>query len=288
MNVYRTYEAERTKEGFRIIFVHSSSKQKDDEARRQKKIDKAIAKLEELSPKLNAYHLKTKKEIQAAIDGILKDVKDFIDIKLLTERKQVKVKVSPGRPSLTKSTYKNKWEFRYSIQWKLNERALAEASKTDGIFPLITNTALEASEVSKKYKSQPFLEKRMYTKKTVLEVAPVFLKKEKRIEAMLLLYFVALMIVSLIERKIRMNMAVEKVDKLPILPQGMNSKKPTWNNIRYFFRNVHYSEIIQDGVCIQAMVKGLNDLHQQINRLLDIAASVYKNLRDGWWQFKET
>ena len=55
-----------------------------------------------------------------------------------------------------------------------------------------------------------------------------------------------------------MNMARESIEKLPILPQGMNSKKPTWNNIRYFFRNVHYSEIIRDGTCIQAAVKGLN------------------------------
>jgi transposase len=104
--------------------------------------------------------------------------------------------------------------------------------------------------VLKKYKNQPFLEKRMYTKKTVLEVAPVFLKKEKRIEAMLFLYFIALMIVSLVERKIRMNMAREEIEKLPILPQGMNAKKPTWNNLRYFYRNVHYSQIIRDGVCI--------------------------------------
>jgi len=153
---------------------------------------------------------------------------------------------------------------------------------------LVTNTALAASEVLRKYKSQPFLEKRMYTQKTVLEVAPVFLKKEKRIEAMLFLYFVALMIVSLIERKIRMNMIRENIEKLPILPQGMNSKKPTWNNLRYFYRNIHYSQIIRDGVCIQAAVKGLTGLHEHINRLLEIPDPVYKNLRDSWWQFKET
>lgn len=288
INIYKTYEPERTKNGFRIIFVHSSSKQEDDEGRRRGKIDKAIARLEELSPKLNAYHLKTKKQIKAAVEGICKEVKGLIDVKILTERKQIRVKISPGRPSLTKSVYKNKWEFTHSIQWELNEQALDEASKTDGIFPLITNTALEASEVLRKYKGQPFLEKRMYTKKTVLEVAPVFLKKEKRIEAMLFLYFVALMIVSLIERKIRMNMARENIEKLPILPQGMNSKKPTWNNIRYFFRNVHYSEIIRNGTCIQAMVKGLSALHEQINWLLEVPDSVYKNLQGSWWQFKGT
>jgi transposase len=189
--------------------------------------------------------LKTRKEIKAAVDGICKNVRGFIDVKILTERKQVKVKVSPDRPSLTKSIFKNKWEITYGIEWALNEQVLAEASRTDGIFPLITNTDLEAGEVLRKYKSQPFLEKRMYTKKTILEVAPVFIKKEHRIEAMLFLYFLALMIVSLIERKIRANMAMEKMDKLPILPQGMNTKKPTWNNIRYFYRNVHFSQIIR-------------------------------------------
>jgi transposase len=285
MNVYKTHEGKRTKEGFRIIWVHSSSKQKEDEARRRKKIEASIRKLEELSPKLNAYHLKTQKEIKGAVNRICKEVKEFIDVKLLTERKQVKVKGSPGRPSLN-SVYKNKWEFTYSIQWKINEQALCEASKTDGIFPLITNTTLEASDVLRKYKKQPFLEKRMYTKKTVLEVAPVFLKKEKRIEAMLFLYFVSLMIVSLIERKIRMNMAKESIEKLPILPQGMNTKKPTWNNIRYFYRNTHYSQIFRDGVCIQAVVKGLNYLHEQINQLLEVPESEYKNLQDSWWRFK--
>ena len=287
VNIFKTYEADRTKNGFRIIWVHSSSKQQDDQVRRQKKIDKAIVALKELSPKLNAYHLKTKKEIRAAVDSICKGIKEFLDVKILTERKQIKVKISPGRPSL-KAVYKNKWEFKHSLQWESNKQALFEASKTDGLFPLITNTALEACEVLTKYKSQPFLEKRMYTKKTVLQVAPVFLKKEKRIEAILFLYFVALMIVSLIERKIRMNMVKENIEKLPILPQAMNSKKPTWNNIRYFFRNVHYSEIIRDGVCIQSMVKGLSDLHKQINRLLDVPSSVYKNLQPSWWQFKYT
>ena len=288
MNIYKTHEPERTKKGFRIIFVHSSSKQEDDAGRRRAKIEKAIAKLEDLSPKLNAYHLKTSKEIKAAIDAICKDAKGFINVKIATERKQIRVKISPGRTCLSKSVFKNKWEFTHSLQWQLNEQALCEASKTDGIFPLVTNTALAASEVLRKYKSQPFLEKRMYTQKTVLEVAPVFLKKEKRIEAMLFLYFVALMIVSLIERKIRMNMIRENIEKLPILPQGMNSKKPTWNNLRYFYRNIHYSQIIRDGVCIQAAVKGLTGLHEHINRLLEIPDPVYKNLRNNWWQFKDT
>ena len=128
----------------------------------------------------------------------------------------------------------------------------------------------------------------MYTKKTVLEVAPVFIKKENRIEAMLFLYFTALMVVSLIERKIRMNMKKETIEKLSILPQRMNTKKPTWNNIRYFFRNIHYSEIFQNKICLQATIKGLSELHEKVLQLLEIPSWVYINLNDKWWQFRGT
>ena len=71
----------------------------------------------------------------------------------------------------------------------------------------------------------------MYTTKSILNIAPVFLKKPRRIEAMTFLYFIALMIVSLMERNIRKNMAEQQVEKLPILPNGMNTKTPTWNNL---------------------------------------------------------
>ena len=282
---YKTYEADKTEAGYRIIWVHSSSKEEEDQKRRHNMIQKALKALEKLAPKLNQYHLKTKKEIAAAVDKICKGVAEFVDVKIVTQRKQIKVKVSPGRPS-HKSVYKNKWKFTYRIQWEINAQAVNKASKCDGIFPLITNTVLQACEILKKYKEQPYLEKRMYTKKSILEVAPVFLKKEKRMEAMLFLYFLALMIVSLIERKIRMNMAKENIEKLPILPQAMNSKRPTWNNIRYFYRNIHLSEIIRDEVPVQTAVKGVSDLHQQINHLLEVPAPVYDDLKPGWWRFK--
>ena len=105
------------------------------------------------------------------------------------------------------------------------------------------------------YKKQPFLEKRFYTKKSVLEVAPVFLKKNQRIEAMMFLYFIALMIVSLIERNIRRQMVEEQIEKLPILPARMKTKTPTWNNTRYFFRNVHLALITKDERILRSTVK---------------------------------
>ena len=289
INVFRTYEAGNNTKGYRVIWVHTSSKARDDKKRRLKKIDKAQKKLEELLPKLNTCRLKKPKQIKAAVDKICKDISKLIDVKITSGRKQIYKRIPSTKRQAGEAVYENKWSFTYGLEWKLNEQNIIAISKTDGLFPLITNNhLLDAAEVLRMYKRQSYLEKRMYTKKTILEVAPVFLKKESRIEAVLLLYFFALMIVSLIERKIRMNMAKEKIEKLPILPQGMNTKKPTWNNIRYFCRNIHLALIVQDKIPIQANVKGLNELHEKICELSGVPITAYNNLHDGWWLFSPT
>ena len=70
----------------------------------------------------------------------------------------------------------------------------------DGIFPLVTNTQLDACTVLKSYKYQPKLEKRHALLKSGLRVAPIFLKKNDRIEALMFVYFLAQLMCSLLER----------------------------------------------------------------------------------------
>ena len=126
----------------------------------------------------------------------------------------------------------------------------------------------------------------MNTAKSILKIAPVFLKKPKRIEAITFLYFIALMIVSLMERNIRKNMAEKKVEKLPILPNGMNTKTPTWNNLNYFFENVHLSLVEKKGRTIQTILSGVTRLHITVLQLLGVSVSVYTKIQDKWWLFK--
>jgi transposase len=289
VNKYRTYEAGKNKKGYRVIWVHSSSKDQDEKNRRRKKIEKAQKAMQELIPKLNAYHLKTQKDISKAVNKICKPVQGLIDLKVTKGRKQICKRIPSTRRQAGDPIYENKWSFNYGLEWKINEQAVIDESKTDGLFPLITNNhLLDAGEVLRMYKRQAYLEKRMYTKKSILDVAPVFLKKERRIEAVLLLYFFALMIVSLIERNIRLNMTKQKIEKLPILPQKMNTKKPTWNNIRYFCRDIHLSVILKNKVTIQVDVQGLSDLHKKVCELVEVPSSAYKNLHDRWWLFEGT
>jgi transposase len=176
----------------------------------------------------------------------------------------------------------------FKLEFAINAEAVAKASRTDGIFPLITNSSdMLAVDVLRKYKNQPYLEKRMYTAKSILKVAPVFLESPRRIEAMLFLYFIALMIVGLIERNIRKEIKSKEIEKLPILPSGMKTKTPTWNNVNNYFRNVHLSVIVKGEKVLSSTIKGLTDVHYELLEFLGVPAIVYQNVKDQWWLFEQ-
>lgn len=218
--VYRTYEGDLSQEGYRLIWVHSSAKQAQDRSRRNHRLSKVEIAPQGLAPKLNRYKLKTRDQIEAAVERATKGVRQLFNIEIVEETEIIRVQATPGRPG-PNTVYKQEQVHRYRLDWSRNDRAIEQAAKTDGIFPLTTNTDLDAAQVLRKYKQQPYLEKRMYTTKSILEVAPVFLKLPRRIEAITFLYFVALMIIALMERNIRSNMKRQAIEKLPILPQGI-------------------------------------------------------------------
>ena len=285
MVTYQTYADERSREGYHIVWVHSSSKENQDRNTREKRISNAQQKLAELLPGLNKYYLKDKDQIEKAIAKACKGAKNFLKINIIEEKTTTKTKIGAGRPG-PNTKYKEKEQITYTIKYYRDEEAIEQASKSDGIFPLITNATLPAAEILRIYKKQPFLEKRFYTTKSILEVAPVFLKSNKRIEAMMFLYFIGLIIVSLIERNIRKQMEEEQIESLPILPSRMKTKAPTWNNIRFFFRSVHLAIITKGDKILQSTVKGVTELHHLILKLLKVPSSVYDDLQDEWWNFE--
>ena len=75
--IYQTYAVERSREGYQIIWVHSSSKEKIDRSSREKRISKAEENLIKLSTELNKYYLKTKDQIEKAIVKACKGAKIF-------------------------------------------------------------------------------------------------------------------------------------------------------------------------------------------------------------------
>lgn len=274
---YYTFEAAPTEKGYRLIWIRSTAKAVQDQKTRERRLSKAEENLAELAGKLNRYKFKTRKQIDTAVSKTIRNVKGLIDIELLEHKAHSRKKVGSGRPG-PDSVYKDYIQITYELKWQRNRKAIEEQALRDGTFPLITNTHLPCAEVLRTYKNQPGLEKRFSTTKSVLEIAPVFLEKTSRIEAITFLYFVSLMVISLMERAIRKQMAEEAIESLPILPQKMKTTRPTWNNLRYLFRNVHLSQIYIKDRVVKQTLKGLHDIHIEVLRLLGVPVSVYANL----------
>lgn len=188
-----------------------------------------------------------------------------------------KKKTGGGRPG-PDSIYEDRTKITYEMGWQRNRAAIDQQAPADGTFPQITDTDKKCAEVLRIYKRRSGLEKRFRTTKSVLETAPVFLKKTTRIEAITFLYFAALMVISLMERAVRKLMAEESPETLPIPPRQMKTARPTWNNLRYLFRNVHLSLIFIKDRLVKRTLKGLHDIHIAVLRRLGIPSAVYQNL----------
>jgi transposase len=104
------------------------------------------------------------------------------------------------------------------------------------MYQLMTNDRkLSSAEVLQAHKGQPVIEKRCEQLKTVHQIAPIFLKNEGRIEALFTLYFLALLVQALIERKLRLTVQRENITELPIYPEQRDCERPTAEQILRLF-----------------------------------------------------
>jgi transposase len=279
---YRLYEAAECWQGFRLLWVHSSSKAALEAGIRRQLLESSERELAAFATKLGRSGLASADAIEQALNKLLGKARAFFAVQLIEQSHTRTVKVGRGRPG-PNSQYEERTHTTFELRWQRNEAAIAQAARADGLFPLVHNTGLPPEDVLLTYKDQPHLEKRFATGKSVLEIAPVFLKTPRRIEAMLLLFFIALMLLSLIERAIRQAMARQRIKALPIRSSGLKTNAPTWRVIRQFFTGVGLSMLRQDGQLLRCSLKGLTGLHEQVLLLLGVPLDTYRRLQDRWW-----
>jgi transposase len=227
-HVYDGWESpERSKEGFRILWFRSSQKLANDRKSREQRLAAARTQLEHLGNRTNKYT--TEVALQKAADKIVTRLNVQKYLRPIVQRcpEQKRKQVGPGRPG-PDTKYEDVVQERLMLVVTTNEEAIQEAIRRDGLFPLITNhKTATLGEVLEKYKYQPFLEKRHEQLKSVLDVAPVYLKKPERVASLLLLYFVALLLYALIEREVRQRMTETNLKALDLYPEGRAARQPT-------------------------------------------------------------
>ena len=264
------------KEGFRIHWFRSSEKKRRDLEEREEKILTALDHLRELSHVSNKKSPKTEKKFRKKVEDIL----DKFGAKLwihtdITLEKVEEFKQKKRGPATQDTTYKKVVRLVPRISYRRNLDGIAQSEVMDGIFPLATNTDLKPVEVIKSYKYQPALEKRHSMLKSILQVSPVFLKKNNRIEALMFVYFIAQTVSAIIERQLRTAMIQNGKSTIQVLPEERPSKNPTTEQVFRLFehqaRRLLYSEKKQ----IQTFTEPLTPVQKEILDLLKISHKIY-------------
>jgi transposase len=277
-HVYEGWESpEPSKEGFRILWFKSSQKLATDRKSREQRLAAATVQLEHLSKRTNKYATET--ALQKAADKIVTRLKvqEYLRVSVQRCREKKRKQVGPGRPG-PDTKYEDVVEERLVLLATTNEEAIQEAARRDGLFPLITNSKTATlGEVLEKYKYQPFLEKRHEQLKSVLEVAPVYLKKPERVASLLLLYFVALLLYALVEREVRQRMKESNLKALDLYPEGRPSRQPTADLLMASVLGLRRHRLLdQTGLLLRTFYDPISPVALQVLDLLGVDTTYYQ------------
>jgi transposase len=262
------------------IRIWSSQKHELDRTIRQGRIHQALQELEHLRARMNSprTRVRTREQAEKAAAAILANTQAdrWIAAEITTVEEHLYTQASAGRPSKN-TQYVRQTKERFQLNWQSKAETLQYDDRTDGIFPLILNDdKLSLRDALLAYKQQPSVEKRHEQLKTVFEVMPVNLKSHSRIEAFLFVYFLALLVESLVEREIRMSMKTEKTSSLPLYPEGRPCKAPTANRIFELFEDVRRHRLIEaDGSVQKRFYDDLTELQLTVLRLLGVSPAAY-------------
>jgi transposase len=276
---YSGYEdPQGSTDGYRILWYLSSQKKHRDREARKKKLNKTRKRLEQLRPPGRGGVFSTKEAVQEAIARVLAKAKVGAWLKVeIVEHVHVKtVQVGAGRPG-PDTQYTTVTSNSYTIRVEENKEALDQAERCDGIFPLMTNDkSLSLKQALKKYKYQPFAEKRHQQLKSVFRVMPLWLKNSRRVESLLWLYHVVDLVQALLEREVRQQMKQAGIASLPLYAEDRQSKAPTAQMVLKAFQgHRRYRVFDASGSEVLCVHDPVSEVGMTLLNLLGIDRSAY-------------
>jgi|AntRauTorcE11898_2_1112593.scaffolds.fasta_scaffold09414_2 transposase len=272
-------EEQRTADGYRLLWIHSLAKQTNDAASRIKAINKTVDELVKLRVRLRSprSRMRDRHRVEAEVEKILasRTMEEFIRVEVLQEEEEQLKQETPGRPT-EKTQYTRHVKLRFDLSWQIDSEQLERVKRADGVFPLITNDQkLTAEEVLRAYKRQPIIEKRFSQLKTDFHVAPVYLKEVSRIESLLCVYFISLVLQTLLERELRRSMEAQEVESLPLYPEARPCRRPTARRVIDAMESVSRHRIVTDEGDALDLYTDPTALQAKLMKLLGIKPSEY-------------
>jgi transposase len=263
-------EAYQLAEGFRLYWYRSSEKRKRDASRRKDRLEIARHKLAALNEK-KARGRRTERSLLKQAHQIIAryQVALWLTVTVSHRVEETFTQTARGKPSPA-STYHRTVKHIPQLMIQQDPEQLARAKAIDGIFPLVTNTSLSAKAVLEAYKYQPHIEKRFSGLKSDFQVAPVFLKNNERIEALMLVVYLADLVAALIQRDLRHAMEKSGIRTLRTLPEERPTSTPTWEQVQRLFAQHCRYEILRDGKLVRTFWDEWSEPQHQVLQLLKI------------------
>jgi len=280
MDVWKVFDSPvPSAEGYRIVWLFNSLKAQQDQRTRQRRIEKGIRTIEALHRRLEGprSRIQTRANVARAVERALEQTHAarWLDVSVQETFEDSYRQERRGRPG-PKTHYRRTRRKRFALSWRVRTETVDFDARTDGVFPLITNwKEPEAGELLHKYKYQPRLEKRFEQLKTVYAVAPVFLKSITRVEALLMVFFLALLVEALIERELRRAMQAAHITSLPLYPEARACRAPTADRVFEIFAAVQRHELWYEGRKIQSFPPEISALQHQLLQLLGVPQEAY-------------
>jgi len=268
-----------TAEGYRLVWYRSLRKAEQDAVARAGRIERALKELAAIGEKLRSprTRYRQKAKVEEAVAQILtsRGTEAWIVTEIEPKTEETFRQARRGRPSKN-TKYTKKVTTRFELTYRINDARVAEDARSDGIFPLITNLAeLSELELLKTYKRQPTIEKRFSQLKTDFEVAPVYLKSVHRIQALLSVYFFALLLEALLERELRQAMQHKGVETLPLYPEGRPCRWPTARRVLDLFESIQRHTFTAGKRPAEILVTDLTPVQRRLLTLLGLPPKHY-------------
>lgn len=256
--VVGTFQGRPVRVKYRLLFVHSTAKARQQAATRERHLAKIRAEFEQVAKLLGKYSLKTAEAIRRRLE-------------------QARGKYSEGK--LFTYTLTTTPQGQFALSWQVDEAALAQLQELEGVFVLKTNLAKKKypiATVLTKYREQSKVEKRFHHLKGPLAVTPMFLENPKRIAGLLIVLMWALTVLALLERAVRKNLKGKPL--VGLYPENRPSPAPTGPRLLAKFTDLCIV-IVHDAQGSQRRLGQLSNIQRQIIKLLKLPEAALRTFK---------
>ncbi len=239
----------------RRLYIHSSRKAEQAQAKREQHIAVIQAGLERLQGLLNKYDYTTLDVIRQRVAQVLrsKPAGRFFRVQVTKTRAQT----APLR-----------------LSWTLNRKQVKAEAQWDGVYSVLTNLPEDThspNAVLEIYKDQHQVEWRFRdVNQLPVRVRPLWLKRPDRIETLVFLVMLAVLVFALIERQVRRAIAQTGQVIEGLMPEKRDTPTPKGNRLLKAFDSLSVVKV-EDGHHVRFILSELSAVQRQIVQALGLA-----------------